>query len=270
MSFLVDSHCHLNMLQEHDLDIDSVVKEAWKSDVKIILNISTDMNEFDDILKLSDKYPNVYCSVGVHPEYTETQITAKELVEKSENKNVIGIGEVGLEYHFPPFDKDEQKKNFEIHIEASRQTGLPLIVHSRDADEDMIEILESETKNGPFPFILHCFTSGKELAYKGLDLGGYISLSGIITFKNAKELREIAKNIPLHRILLETDAPFLSPEPKRGQVNKPAYVKYIAEYLVDFLKVSYNDIQKVTTENFLNLFKKVNIKEAIIVSSNNI
>lgn len=260
MGFLVDSHCHLSFLENEGFDLDSVLKEADDYGVRIVQDICTSMEEFPRVLKIAEKYSNVYCSLGVHPGDIKNEIvTVEELVEKSKNKNVIGLGEVGLEYHFEPFDKVKQRKNFEVHIEAARQTGLPVIIHSRDSDDDMIDILESEMNNGEFSFVLHCFSSSKRLAYKGLDLGGYISLSGIVTFKNAKELREIVKDIPIERIILETDAPYLSPEPKRGQINKPGYVKYIAEYLVDFLKISFNDIQRVTTENFLNLFNKVEV-----------
>lgn len=259
--FLVDSHCHLNMLLEKEgYEMDSILKKAQDNNVKIIQNICTSIEEFDEVLKLSQQYENIYCSLGIHPEYIgEGLITVEELVVKSKDKNVIGIGEVGLEYHYEPMDKVKQKKNFEVHIETCRQTALPLIIHSRDADKDMIEMLESEMKNGEFSFILHCFSSSRELAYKGLDLGGYISLSGIITFKNAKKLREIVKDVPLDRLILETDAPYLCPEPKRGQINEPAYVNYIAKYLVDFLKIPYKDICSKTTENFLKLFNKVRV-----------
>jgi TatD DNase family protein len=258
--FLVDSHCHLNMLLEKGYNIKDILRKADGSNVKIMQSICTEIGEFEKILKLARQNNNIYCSVGIHPEGIKDKIiTVKELVEKSQDKNVIGIGEVGLEYHYDNSSKDMQKKNFEVHIEASRQTALPLIIHSRDADKDMMEILDSEMKNGEFPFVLHCFSSGKELAFKGLDLGGYISLSGIITFKNAKKLREIIKDIPLDRLMLETDAPYLCPEPKRGQINEPAYVDYIAKYLVDFLKISYKDICSTTTENFLRLFNKVKV-----------
>jgi len=248
------------LLEKEGWDLPLILKNAKDNNVGIMQNICTSIEEFDNVLKLSQLHNNIYCSIGIHPESIRDEIiTVEELVQKSKDKNVIGIGEVGLEYHYEPLDKNKQKKNFEVHIEASRQTALPLIVHSRDADKDMIDILDSEMKNGKFPFVLHCFSSTKELAYKGLDLGGYISLSGIITFKNAEQLREIVKDIPLNRILLETDAPFLSPEPKRGQINQPAYVKYIADYLVDFLKISFNNISENTTNNFLQLFNKVKI-----------
>jgi len=260
-NFLVDSHCHLNMLlKKGEYDIEIILKNAENNNVKIMQNICTSIEEFDDILQLSQQHKNIYCSIGVHPESIgEKIITVEELVKKSQDKNVVGIGEVGLEYHYESIDKIKQKKNFEVHIEACRKTALPLIIHSRDADDDMIEILENEMKNGEFSFVLHCFSSGKKLAYRGLDLGGYISLSGIITFKNAKELRETIKNIPLDRLMLETDAPYLCPEPKRGKINEPAYVKYTAEYLVDFLKIPYKDICSITTNNFLNLFNKVKV-----------
>ena len=211
-NFLVDSHCHLNMIEdEKGLQMVDVVKRANENGINILNNICTDVDEFDKILNASKKFKNVFTTVGVHPSNAENKIPTLELLlEYTKDDNVIGIGESGLEYFYEPIDKVKQKKNFEIHVEAARQSKLPLVIHSRNADEDMIEILNSEMKNGEFKFILHCFSSGKKLCWTGLDLDGYISLSGIVTFKNAQDLREIVKDIPLNKILLETDSPYLA------------------------------------------------------------
>lgn len=246
---------------EKGLQMTDVVKKANENGVNIINNICTDVNEFDKILNASKKFKNVFTTVGVHPSNTENKIPTLELLlEYTKDNNVIGIGESGLEYFYEPIDKIKQKKNFEIHIEAARKSKLPLVIHSRNADEDMIEILNSEMKNGEFKFILHCFSSGKKLCWSGLDLDGYISLSGIVTFKNAQDLRDIVKDVPLNKILLETDSPYLAPTPFRGKINEPCYVKEIANYLVDFLKIDFNIIQQNTTKNFLELFSKVNYR----------
>jgi TatD DNase family protein len=245
------------MLEEKHFDLKSVIKDASDNDVKIINNIGTNLEEFEKTLYIANSFDNVYCSLGIHPEeVNEDKKTSIEDIRKwIKNDKVIGIGESGLDYHYDGFNKNKQIKNFEIHIELSRQENKPLIIHSRDADVDMIEILKSEMKNGEFQFLLHSFTSGKELCRTGIDLGAYISLSGIITFKNAKENRENIKNIPLNRLLIETDSPFLAPEPFRGKVNQPAFVKNIATFLSDFWNIDYKKLQHETTNNFIKLFK---------------
>ena len=261
-NFLVDSHCHLNMIEdEKGLLMKDVISRANENGINIINNICTDIDEFDKVLNSSKKFKNIFTTIGVHPSNIENKMPTLELLLKyTKDDNVIGIGESGLEYFYEPIDKVKQKKNFEIHIEAARQSKLPLVIHSRNADEDMIEILVSEMKNGEFKFILHCFSSGKKLCWTGLDLDGYISLSGIVTFKNAQDLRDIVKDIPLNRILLETDSPYLAPTPFRGKVNEPCHIKDIANYLVDFLKIDFNIVQQNTTKNFLRLFNKVNYR----------
>lgn len=260
--FLIDSHCHLNCLKdEKNEDINIIVDEAKKAGVGIINNICTSLNEFDDILAVANLFENVFCSIGHHPEYAENKIRIDDILNKKSDK-IIGIGEAGLDYHFVQDNKDKQKYNFEVQIEAARQTKLPLIIHSRDADDDMIDILETEMKNGEFRFLLHCFSSGKKLAYKGLDLGGYLSFSGILTFKNAVELQEIAKDVPLDKILLETDSPYLAPVPYRGQVNKPAYVYKVAAFLAELRDKTIEEIAKITTKNCFDVFayKQLNIQ----------
>lgn len=249
---------------EKGLDLNAVIGAANENNVRIVNNIATEVKEFEAVLNVAVEYKNVYATIGVHPSNAMEQMPTLELLNEYAGKNkVIAIGESGLEYFYEPVDKAIQKKNFEIHIEAARQNHIPLVIHSRSADEDMMDILKSEMNNGEFKFILHCFSSGKELCWCGLDLGGYVSLSGIITFKNAEELRNIAKDIPLNRLLLETDSPFLAPVPFRGKVNEPAYVKNIVDYLVDFLKIDFNIMAENTTKNFVNLFTKVNIGEIL-------
>ena len=173
----------------------------------------------------------------------------KDILKYTNNNKIIAIGETGLDYHYNTENKLKQKRNFEIHIEACRKTGLPLIVHTRDADKDMINILESEMKNGEFDFVLHCFSSSKELAYRSLDIGGFISFSGIVTFKNASDLQEIAKTIPIDRIFIETDAPYLAPVPLRGKENQPAYIKYTAEEIAKLREISIDELTQITTSN---------------------
>lgn len=260
---IVDSHCHLNCLKnEENLDIDKVIFDANSNNVKIINNICTNIDEFDDILELSNQYNNVYCSIGQHPEYTN-KVNIEDFLNKDiKNYKVIGVGEAGLDYHFTTDFINEQKYNFEIQIELARQTKLPLIIHSRDADKYMIDILESEIKNGEFTFLLHCFSSSKELAYKGLDLGGYISFSGILTFKNAIELQNIAKNIPLDRVLVETDSPYLAPIPFRGKINQPSYTKNVVDFLSTLLNKDINEVANITTKNCFTLFKYKNYLES--------
>ncbi len=258
-NFLVDSHCHLKTLRdEKKLNLSKVIEDANTNNVAIINNIATEISEFDDVINIANSFKNVYASIGVHPSnITDETNVLKILKEYAKKEKVIGIGESGLEYFYEPVDKIKQRKNFEVHIEVARSEKLPLVIHSRSADEDMIDILKSEMKNGEFSFVLHCFSSGKELCWTGLDLGGYISLSGIVTFKKADDLRNIIRNVPLNRILLETDSPYLAPVPFRGQINEPKYIKNIANYLVDFLKIDFNIIQEATTKSFVTLFNKI-------------
>lgn len=256
-NYLVDSHCHLKYMRESGLFADCVVEDALENGVKILNNICADISEIEDVLRTTEKYDCVFCVLGQHPENAGRAIAGVDfLVEKSKHEKVIGLGETGLDYHFDdsPGNKILQKKNFEAHIEACRRTKLPLVIHSRDCDGDMADILRQEMKNGEFRFVFHCFSSGKDLAHVGLDLGGFISFSGILTFKNSAELQALAKNIPLDRILVETDAPFLAPVPYRGKINRPSYVKKTAEFLGLLLGESFENIQNLTTGNFFNLF----------------
>ncbi|MDR0423327.1 MAG: TatD family hydrolase [Rickettsiales bacterium] len=253
--FLVDSHCHLNMLDKNNLK--DIIGNAFEQNVKIINNIGTNINEFQDVLEIANTFDNVYCSLGIHPEEIKEIVKINELQKWFGFKKVIGIGESGLDYHYRDDNKTTQKQNFEIHIELARQTNKPLIIHSRDADEDMMDILKSEFKNGEFKFLLHSFTSGKDLLKTGLDLCGYISLSGIVTFKNAEDIRQNIRIVPNERILIETDSPFLAPVPHRGKTNEPSFVKDIAVFLSGYLGINFLDFQKLTTKNFMRLFSLI-------------
>ncbi len=258
-NILVDSHCHLLLVSKvTGRTLNDIIDCACQDEVCILNTICTNFAEIPDILKVCKKYQNVFGSIGIHPsEITEKFITVEEILGFLEEDKLCSIGETGLDYHFEPYDKHKQKKNFEIHIEAARKSGLPLIIHNRDSDCDMIDILDSEIKNGEFSFVLHSFCSSKELAYKALDLNGYISLSGILTFKNSLSLQDIVKNLPLNRIFLETDAPFLAPVPLRGTQNESRNVKHVAKFLSELINIDYDIVVKVTTHNFLNCFKKI-------------
>jgi TatD DNase family protein len=264
-NFLVDSHCHLKYLQEQGFLVDDIVSEADTNGVKILNNVGADINELEYLLDISEQYEHVFCTIGQHPENVNGGIATVEfLLKNSVAKKVIGIGESGLDYHYTDNNKQLQKKNFANHIAACQQLGLPLVIHSRECDDDMIDILQQEMKNSEFRFVLHCFCSTKELAYTGLDLGGFISFSGILTFKNSSELQMLAKEIKLDRLLVETDAPFLAPVPFRGKVNKPSYVKNTAEFLGNLLNKDLNEIQNITTSNFFRLFNKTFPKEITV------
>lgn len=255
--FIVDSHCHLNF-PELQQNLDDILLRADKANVKVMQTICTKLSEFEEIKNISSKYKNVFCSVGVHPNDVSTDgiPTVEKLVEliKSYHK-VIGIGETGLDYHYENSARDIQKQSFLNHIEASRITGLPVIIHSRNADEDMEELLRAEMNKKPFKALMHCFSSTDKLAQASIELGIYISISGIVTFKNAHELREIVRNVPMERLLVETDAPYLAPEPMRGKKNEPSFTKHTVDYLADFLGKSSAEIAYITTNNFFELFK---------------
>lgn len=259
MPAIVDSHCHLNF-PDFAPELDAVVERAREAGLVRMVTISTRVHEFEKILAITDAYDDVYCSVGTHPHNAdeELDVTTKDLVAHANHPKVVAIGEAGLDYFYDNAPVDAQKIGLVRHIDAARETGLPLIIHARAADEDMMQILRDETaKNGTFPFVLHCFSSGKALAECGIELGGYVSFSGILTFKNSQEIRNIAKGLPLDRMLVETDAPYLAPPPHRGQRNEPAFVVNTAKVLADTLNVSFDSIAAQTTDNFYRLFSKV-------------
>ncbi len=254
---IVDSHCHLNYGTMME-DMDGVMARAEEAGVETMLAINARLSEYDDVLALAEKFDNVFATVGSHPHEAEKEpdVQATELIEKAQHKKIIGIGESGLDFYYEYAPRDLQEANFRAHIEASRQTGLPLIVHARDADDECIAILRDEMEKGVYPAVIHCFTATRAFAEASLELGFYISISGIVTFNSAKELQETAKIIPLDRLLIETDAPYLSPVPKRGKPNEPSYVKYTAEFMSKLREIPYEKLAKATTDNFYNLFTK--------------
>ncbi len=254
---IVDSHCHLDMLIEHD-STDNIIKRAIESDVQYLQTICTRLDGFDKILTIAKKYDNVFASVGIHPSEVENVTLAKTLVQLAEDKKVIGLGETGLDYFYNKdlSHQELQRDSFHQHIIASQENKLPVIIHTRDAEEDTYNILAENKKHKEFPGLIHCFTASKEFATKMLDLGMYISISGIVTFKNAENIREALKYIPIDRILVETDSPYLAPVPKRGKTNEPSYTKYIVEYLAELKSISIEKLALQTTNNFFQLFSK--------------
>jgi TatD DNase family protein len=255
---LVDSHCHLDFPDFAD-ERAAIVERAAAAGVARMVTISTRVRRFPDVLAIAEAFDAVYCSVGTHPHNAaeEPDVTADELVRLSAHPKVVAIGEAGLDYHYDKSPRDAQARGFRTHIAAARRTGLPLVIHARNADADMAAILEEETQQGAFPFILHCFSSGRELSEIGVRLGGYVSFSGILTFKNSGELRDIAASVPHDRLLVETDAPYLAPMPCRGKRNEPAYVAQTAVVLAKTIGVSETEIAKITTDNVFRLFAKM-------------
>src|ERR1700674_2496339 len=255
---LVDSHCHLDFPDFAD-ELDAVVARARAADIGRIVTISTRVAKHDGLLAIADRFPEVFCSVGTHPHHAheELDVTAADLVARSRHAKVVAIGEAGLDYHYDNSPRDAEERGFRSHIAAARQTGLPLVIHSRDADEDMARILEEETGKGVFPAVLHCFTGGRELARRAVALGLYISFTGILTFKKSDDLRAIASGLPADRVLVETDAPYLAPGRWRGKRNEPAYVVETAKVLAQTRGVTPDEIARQTTENFFRLFSKV-------------
>jgi len=253
----VDSHVNLHGEKFAD-DLDEVMTRARDAQVSHMLTICCQLAEFDAVHKVAKQYETMWCSVGTHPHEARhnPDITPQDLIQHTSSPKVIGIGETGLDFHYNYSDRAAQFHNFEAHIEAARQTQLPLIIHSRDADEDMADILESEYKNGTFPMLLHCFTAGANLARRLDALGSYFSLSGILTFKSAQEIRDIAKTMPDDRIMIETDCPYLAPIPHRGRRNEPAFVPQVGEKLADIKGWSVEETAERTTDAFFSLFQK--------------
>ena len=255
---LVDSHCHLDF-PDFTEERAAIVARALAAGVGRMVTISTRVKRFEQVLAIAEEYDEVYCSVGTHPHNAaeELDITTEDLIRFAAHPKVVAIGEAGLDYFYDKGPRDAQALGLRVHIAAARQTGLPLVIHARNADEDMATILTEETGKGTFPFILHCFSSGAELARVGIELGGYVSFSGILTFKNSAELRDIAKDVPHERLLVETDAPYLAPPPHRGKRNEPAYVVETAKVLAETIGVSAAEIATITTANFFRLFTKM-------------
>jgi TatD DNase family protein len=257
---LIDSHCHLDF-PDFEEEIEDVVRRAAAAGVRRIVTISTRVRRFDRVRSLAERFADVFCSVGIHPhnagEADERTVTAEELAALAQHPKVVAIGEAGLDYHYDKAPRADQQDGLRRHIAAARITGLPLVIHARDADADMAAILAEEFEAGAFLAVLHCFSSGRGLAETGLKLGFTISFSGILTFKTADALRAIARDVPADRILVETDAPYLAPAPHRGKRNEPAYVAHTAAVLAEVRGVSRERIAEETGENFFRLFSKV-------------
>jgi TatD DNase family protein len=255
---LIDSHCHLDF-PDFASELDAVVGRARAAGIERMVTISTRVARQADVLAIADRFSDVFCSVGTHPHYAheELDVTAADLVARTQHPKVVALGEAGLDYHYDNSPREAQARGFRTHIAAARETGLPLVIHSRDADADTAKILEEETGKGAFPAVLHCFTGGPDLARRAMALGFFISFTGILTFKNSDPLRAIAASLPADRILVETDAPYLAPGKLRGKRNEPAFVIETAKVLAETRGVSLDEIAAQTTANFFGLFRKV-------------
>src|SRR6266436_5000709 len=255
---LVDSHCHLDF-PDFAGELDAVVTRAQAAGIARIVTISTRVKRHAEVLAIAERFADVYCSVGTHPHHAheELDIAVDELIGRTRHSKVVALGEAGLDYHYDSSPRAAQEQGLRNHISAARATGLPLVIHSRDADEDMARILEQETGKGAFPAVLHCFTGGRDLAQRAIALGLFISFTGIVTFKKSDELRAIAGALPADRFLVETDAPYLAPGRHRGKRNEPAFVVETAKVLAEVRGVSFEEIARQTTENFFRLFAKV-------------
>ena len=255
---LVDSHCHLEYPALAD-DIEAVMARAHTAGVGLCVSISTKLETFPRVREMAGRFDNVWCSVGIHPHEAAVEPLSgpAPLLERAADPKVVGIGETGLDYFYEHSPRPAQAENFRAHIEAARRTGLPLIVHTRDAEDDTIAILREEMGKGAFTGVLHCFTGSQRLADAALELGFYISASGIITFKKSDALRAVFREVPLERLLVETDAPYLAPVPHRGKPNEPAFVAQTAAALADIKGVPTEELAHATSENFFRLFTKV-------------
>lgn len=255
---LVDSHCHLDF-PELSADLTGVLARARNAGVGTMLTIGTRLDRFDGVRAIAEQNPDVWCTVGIHPhEAAEEPLDdPRRLVELAAHPRVVGIGEAGLDYFYEHSPRDEQIRNFRAHISASRETGLPLVVHARDADDDLCAILAEEHAKGAYPGLIHCFSSTRKLAETALSLGMYISISGIVTFKKADELRTIVADVPLERLLVETDSPYLAPVPHRGARNEPSFVTHTAKAVAKLKQADPEKLAAQTTDNFFRLFSKV-------------
>jgi TatD DNase family protein len=255
---LVDSHAHLDF-PDFAGELDQVMERARAAGVARIVTISTRVRKFADLQAIAERYDDVFCSIGTHPHHAaeESTVAAGDLLAAARHPKVVAIGEAGLDYHYDRSPRDAQARSFHLQIAVARETQLPLVIHAREADDDIARILEEESGKGAFPFVLHCFTGGPELARRGIALGGHISFTGILTFKNSAALRAIAASLPADRILVETDAPYLAPGKWRGKRNEPAYVVETARVLAEARGVTPAAIAETTTDNFFRLFSKV-------------
>jgi len=256
--FLVDSHCHLDF-RDFEGELDDVVARARDAGVGTMVTICTHLSRFEGVRAIAERYENIWCSAGVHPHEADAEgeaATVEALVSLAADPLVVGIGETGLDYYYEHSSRERQQASFRNHIAAARETGLPLIVHTRDADEDTAEILLEEYRKGPFKGLIHCFSTSSFMAEKAIEIGFSISLSGIITFKAAESLRETVRALPLDRLLIETDAPYLAPVPKRGKRNEPSFVAHTGALLAELKQVGMEELARATTDNFFRLFDK--------------
>jgi TatD DNase family protein len=255
---LVDSHCHLDF-PEFRNELDAIVARAQAAGVARMVTISTRVRRHDGLLAIAERFAPVYCSVGTHPHHAaeEREVTLAELLDRAARPKVVAIGEAGLDFFYDRSPRDVQERVFRTHIAAARESGLPLVIHTREADADMMRILEEETGKQSFTAVLHCFSSGRDLALGAIALGHYISFTGILTYKKTDDLRSIAAMLPADRIMVETDAPYLAPQSRRGKRNEPAFVVETAQVLAEIRGVSLETIASATTENFFRLFAKV-------------
>jgi TatD DNase family protein len=258
MAWIVDSHCHLDYEGLSD-QLDDIVFRAEEQGVGFMLSISSRIRKFDGVLAIVEKYPNVYCTIGTHPHnaHEELDIPVAKIIKLAKHPKVAGIGEAGLDYHYDNSPRDAQMFGFRNHIAAARETGLPLVIHTREAEEDTARVLEEEMGKGTFKALLHCFTSQQWLAERAVELGLCVSFSGILTYKNADDLRSTARVLPADRLLVETDAPFLSPVPFRGKSNEPSFVVKTLEQLASLRGVSRDEMARQTSDNFFHLFDKI-------------
>ena len=254
---LIDSHCHLDFPDFGD-ELHEVVARAGRAGISHMVTISTHVTKFPQVKAVAERFDNVFCTVGIHPHEagSEPEVSVEELTEMSSHPKVVGIGETGLDFFYEHSPRDIQERQFRTHIAVARNTGLPLIVHTRDADIDTIRILEEEHAKGPFPGLIHCFSASQKLAERMVDIGFYISFSGIVTFKKADELRQVAAVVPEDRVLVETDSPYLAPVPRRGKRNEPAYTAFTAAKVAEVRGIAPSELAATTTANFRRLFTK--------------
>ena len=257
---IIDSHCHLTY-EPMSSSLNETIKRANNDGVKYLLTISTEDKSFKNILNIVENYNSVYGTYGIHPHEAKKhqKIKSSNIIEKvKKNKKIIGIGESGLDFYYNHSEKKDQISSFLEHIDASQKTNLPLIVHTRSAEDDTLKILKQAIQKNNLKILIHCFTGTKEFAFKLLDIGAYISASGVVTFKKSKELAETFRKIPTNKILVETDSPYLAPEPLRGKSNEPSYITHTVKFLADLKNISYEKFSESTTQNFFNLFGKLN------------
>ena len=255
---LIDSHCHLDF-PDFAEERDAFVDRARAAGIGRMVTICTRVRRFEGVLAVAEAYDDVFCSVGTHPHNAdeELDVSVDDLLRLCEHPKVVAIGEAGLDYHYDNAPRDAQVTGFRRHIAAARKTGLPLVIHARAADDDVAAILEDETESGAFPFILHCFSAGRRLAEVGVRLGGYVSFSGILTFRKSEDIRDIARDLPIERLLVETDAPYLAPVPHRGSTNEPSFVAHTARVLAETRGVSFEEVAERTTDNAFRIFSKM-------------